>query len=418
MDKAILLNRDFSQAGQLKPDKVDSPLQIEDAGGENTLRFNYPVQEHERLAHTWRIYNDWNEVSDVFLLGEAELAIDDGFYTAWPNNCLFFDPSTEKFVQVYNSGTGHMTGAQQVYVRTLDYKNTDDWSDAVLIIGDEPGLELPLTHLALLCNNGDYIAFPRRMDEDKTVYGHDICRSADKGATWGKQDWASIIDFSAITDPGVLDRAKAGIVKSDGTIIVIGRAGANKDFVAVSTNHGVSWTAHEAPEFEGGVFSAEESTLLELPNGKILLLGRKPPLVEHDNKRGVLYSVSNDGIVWSTPDDTNMPDGTASPHAMIYHSESGIVEVFAGSRYSGYLDGKSSLWRHTATPEMAEQGLFYPGVRIVTSEKRGAGADFGYPAAANAPDGFVLLTWYDGDRDDTGTAIYQLTGRRVKKGEA
>ena len=56
MDKAILLNRDFTQAGQLKPHKVDSPLQIEDAGGENTLRFNYPIQEHERFVHTLRIY--------------------------------------------------------------------------------------------------------------------------------------------------------------------------------------------------------------------------------------------------------------------------------------------------------------------------------------------------------------------------
>ena len=65
MDKAILLNRDFTQAGQLKPDKIDSPLQIEDAGGENTLMFNYPTQEHVRLSHTWRIYAEktWGDIT-------------------------------------------------------------------------------------------------------------------------------------------------------------------------------------------------------------------------------------------------------------------------------------------------------------------------------------------------------------------
>lgn len=50
------LASDFTQVGQLKPEKIDSPIQIEDAGGENTLRFNYPVQEHVRLTHTLRIY--------------------------------------------------------------------------------------------------------------------------------------------------------------------------------------------------------------------------------------------------------------------------------------------------------------------------------------------------------------------------
>ena len=64
MDKAILLNRDFTQAGQLKVDKIDSPLQVEDAGGENTLRFSYPVQEHKAMSHTWRVYagKKWSEI--------------------------------------------------------------------------------------------------------------------------------------------------------------------------------------------------------------------------------------------------------------------------------------------------------------------------------------------------------------------
>ena len=54
--KAIMLKRDFKQAGQLKPDKIDTPLRVEDNGGEASLRFNYPLQEHEAAVHTLRIY--------------------------------------------------------------------------------------------------------------------------------------------------------------------------------------------------------------------------------------------------------------------------------------------------------------------------------------------------------------------------
>ena len=56
MDKVILLERDFTQAGRLKVPKVIDPTQVEDKNGQNTLNFGYPMQEHERLAHTLRIY--------------------------------------------------------------------------------------------------------------------------------------------------------------------------------------------------------------------------------------------------------------------------------------------------------------------------------------------------------------------------
>lgn len=55
--KVILLDRDFTQKGQLHFDKMEDPVITQDAStGEHSLRFDYPMQEHQRYVNTLRIY--------------------------------------------------------------------------------------------------------------------------------------------------------------------------------------------------------------------------------------------------------------------------------------------------------------------------------------------------------------------------
>ena len=54
--KMILLDREFKQLGHLKWDLVDEPIVTEDQSGEHTLRFRYPLEQHERYIHSLRIH--------------------------------------------------------------------------------------------------------------------------------------------------------------------------------------------------------------------------------------------------------------------------------------------------------------------------------------------------------------------------
>jgi hypothetical protein len=343
------------------------------------------------------------------IMGEPSVAIHDTAqpYTAWPYGCLFEDQATERLCVAYTAGSGHVANDKVVRFRRFGYLNpTSAWGGAVTI-ADRTAEGLGATvHAAGKLPNGDYIAIVRFTEADgATINSTWLYRSSDQGATWSGAQWKD--SANANLNP---EEAGAIFVTASGAILTYCRAANGDSYIMRSTSASGannSWNRINIARPGGTV--PLEGGFVQIPDGTIICVVRRSiDSAPYTALKSALFTTSpDDGLTWATLADTDIPDMSNNPAALIYHADSDVVEVHYSSRYAHGADGRGSLYQSVTTPALAKQGKFGVPARVGTMAST---RDNGYVAAVRTKDGAVHRLHYAGG--STYTNILHSIGYR------
>ena len=327
-------------------------------------------------------------------------------YVSWPHQNSWCDGSLVH--QVYTAGPTHISTSSKIYIRSLDYRNTDIWGGSTLVVDrlDEGCICLG----SGMAPNGDFVVHANAHSSGYTGKKFYHYRSTDKGQTWASEGEVN------------MPNANAEFIMSwqptmDGSIICSVYNTDNTMHFIRSTDNGYTWSVIPITNPYTFTRGPSNAGFLQLPDKTIIAILRKNiGATGYSSERDSAYfSISkDDGLSWTDIAVTDIDDMTRTNASLIYHPDTNLVEVFYGSRYGQPEDGFGSIYQSVTTPELAKKGIFGTPKRLAKGasyEMTSNSSDFAYPSVVRTPEGQVILTYYDllSYHDGvTETAIYMF----------
>lgn len=339
----------------------------------------------------------------------------------WPHANIKYDATTDNFIIIYNTNSGHEITTNSVLFRTLR-AGTDKFS-APIVVASEKNVKSYKCQASGIAKNGDYVALIGEFNwgsfPSTASWAY---RSSDKGLTWSR---TKMLDSSNANAPILAYNADVtGFLVSDS-----GRIHTFADHpdtletrIYYSDDNGVTWSKSS---IAGNPTDVTEPAWCDLGGGVLICYARASVRfggVHEIIPAKYMYSL-DDGLTWSAPvNSKSITNFTLSNGELLVDKQTKTVEFVFHSRYTD-ADNYCSLYRSCATFADAFNDNFSKqeriGKMVAYTPYLSSQGDSGYVGAAKDKNGNIFGMFYTGQRTGT-TGLSQLSyfvaGKSKKQG--
>ena len=347
------------------------------------------------------------------LMGKAFSSIDGVNDNAamWPHANIKYDETTDNFIILYNTNSGHDIVRNSVLFRTLK-AGTDSFSNPIVVASDKNNYSYKCQG-AGIAPNGNYVAIIAQFTWGGSYIPVAIWvyRSTDKGVTWTRTQMLDASNGNAAILAYNGD-ASGFLRTQSGRILTFANHPTTVEArIYYSDDNGITW---RKSTIAGNPTDVTEPAWCDLGGGKLVCYARAA--VRYGGTSQIIpakfmKSLDN-GLTWSAPvDSVSIPNMTLGNGELLPDYENKTVEFVYHSRYTD-ADNFCSLYRSCATFDDAFKDKMQKPERIgkmvaYTSYLTSTG-DSGYVGAAKDKNGNIFGMFYTGQRTGT-TGLSQLS---------
>lgn len=329
----------------------------------------------------------------------------------WPHANIKYDETTDNFIILYNTNSGHDIVKNSVLFRTKP-ANADAFSNPIIVASDKNNYSYKCQGSGIAAN-GAYVAIIAQFNWGGSYIPVAIWvyRSLDKGATWSR---TQMLDASNGNEAILAYNGDASgfLLTQSGRILTFANHPTTVEArIYYSDDNGTTW---RKSTIVGNPTDVTEPAWCDLGGGKLVCYARAAVRYGGFNQiipAKVMKSIDN-GLTWSAPvDSVSIPNMTLGNGELLPDYENKTVEFVYHSRYTD-ADNFCSLYRSCATFDDAFNDKMQKPERIgkmvaYTAYLTSTG-DSGYVGAAKDKNGNIFGMFYTGQRTGT-TGLSQLS---------
>ncbi|WP_168399453.1 sialidase family protein [Acinetobacter indicus] len=357
------------------------------------------------------------------LMGKAFSSTDgvDDNAAMWPHANITYDVTTDNFIILYNTNSGHDIVRNSVLFRTVK-AGTDAFSNPIVVASDKLNYSYKCQGSGIAAN-GDYVAIIAQFTwaGPQTPVAIWAYRSTDKGVTWTR---TQMLDASNGNEAILAYNGDASgfLLTQSGRILTFANHPTTVEArIYYSDDNGTTW--HKST-IAGNPKEVTEPAWCDLGGGKLICYARAA--VRYGNYDQIIpakvMKSTDNGLSWSAPvDSVSIPNMTLGNGELLPDYENKTVEFVYHSRYTD-ADNFCSLYRSCATFDDAFNDQMQKperiGKMVAYTEYLTSTGDSGYVGAAKDKNGSIFGMFYTGQRKGTiglSQLSYFVAGKSKKQ---